>query len=450
MNIIKQMRTIFLLFILLVSIGFITPVSAGIIDDLKSKISGRSSEVKKLEKEITRYQVELEDIGKEKASLQKEVKTLDITRKKLSTDIKVTKNKVFVSSLNLEKLSIEISDKEEKISNNIVVIKATIRKINEIEGNSLAELVLSSVDMSELWNDINTFQQFQISMEESVHELQALKVNLEENKSEVENERNNYLSLKSKLSDQKKIVDNNRYKRNKILKSTKNKESNYQKQLDKKLRLKKEFERELLDLESQLRVAIDPNSIPRAGSGIFAPPLAGISYKSCYSGEKIARNCITQFFGNTAFAKSGAYRGKGHNGVDFRATTGTEIKAVLSGTIVETGNTDLIRNCESYGKWVLIKHNNGLSTLYAHMSLIKAVAGQKVNTGDAIGYSGNSGFSTGPHLHLTTYATQGVKVVGLGDWYRKNGRNATTPCSKGNARIPTAPFNAYLNSLDYL
>jgi len=61
-----------------------------------------------------------------------------------------------------------------------------------------------------------------------------------------------------------------------------------------------------------------------------------------------------------------------------------------------------------------------------------------------IAYSGNSGYSTGPHLHLTTYATEGVEVVRLGDI---PGRPITN-CS--NARIPIAPSNAYLNSLDYL
>ena len=83
--------------------------------------------------------------------------------------------------------------------------------------------------------------------------------------------------------------------------------------------------------------------------------------------------------------------------------------------IVGTGNTDEPRGCYSYGKWILIKHENGLSTLYAHLSLIKVNAGETVNTGDIIGYSGNTGYSTGPHLHLTVYATQGVKIVRLGD-----------------------------------
>ena len=424
----RKIQVFFLLTLLLTVIGVVTPVSAGIIDTLKSKITGRSDKIKDLEKDISSYQKQLQKIGKEKSSLQREVKTLDITRKKLSTDIRVTENKVSTTSLNIKKLSIEIRKKEEGISASLDVIKATIRRINEIENNSLVEFVLSSDNISDLWKDIDTFQQFQSGMGKKVHELQSMKSLLENDVTDIEGERKNYISLKSKLSDQKKIVDNTRYKRNKILKSTKNKESNYQKQLKEKQRLKIAFEKELLDLEAQLKIAIDPNSLPSVGKGILSWPL-----------DKIR---ITQYFGNTRFAKSGAYSGKGHNGVDFGAAVGTEVKAALSGMVVETGNTDLIKGCYSYGKWVLIRHNNGLSTIYAHLSLIKVKAGQRVKTGEKLGYSGNSGDTTGPHLHFTVYASQGVKVVRLGDIKK------ITNC--GNARIPVAPFNAYLNPMDYL
>ncbi|MCR4306448.1 MAG: M23 family metallopeptidase, partial [Candidatus Yonathbacteria bacterium] len=226
------------------------------------------------------------------------------------------------------------------------------------------------------------------------------------------------------------IADNSRSQKNQLLAQTKNKEANYQKALNEKLRLKEEFEKELLKFESELRIAIDPTSLPPAGAGILLWPLKDIF--------------ITQKFGNTDFAQSGAYSGKGHNGIDFRASVGTEVKAALSGVVEATGNTDQYPGCYSYGKWVLIKHNNGLSTLYAHFSLIKAVAGQQVSTGDVIGYSGNTGYSTGPHLHLTVYASQGVKITRLGDI---PGR-PITKCS--GASIPIASLNAYLNPLDYL
>jgi len=128
--------------------------------------------------------------------------------------------------------------------------------------------------------------------------------------------------------------------------------------------------------------------------------------------------------------------------MDFGISQGTPVRASLSGVVVETGNTDAIRGCYSYGKWVLVKHNNGLSTLYAHLSVISSNAGQSISSGDVIGFSGNTGYSTGPHLHYSVYLSDAVQVVRLGDIKK------ITNCAA--ARIPVAPLEAYLNPLDYL
>lgn len=87
---------------------------------------------------------------------------------------------------------------------------------------------------------------------------------------------------------------------------------------------------------------------------------------------------VTQTFGDTSFSRSGAYNGKGHNGIDLAASIGTPLKAALSGVVVGTGNTDTVRGCYSFGKWAMIKHGNGLSTMYAHMSQIGVSTGNRL------------------------------------------------------------------------
>ena len=147
---------------------------------------------------------------------------------------------------------------------------------------------------------------------------------------------------------------------------------------------------------------------------------------------------ISQQFGRTA--DSGRLYASGtHNGIDLAVSVGTPLKASLTGTIQATGNTDAVRGCYSYGKWVLIKHGNGLSTLYAHMSQVSVSQGQAVTTGEVIGFSGSTGYATGPHLHFTVYASDAVQV-------RKLGTN--TPC--GQATMPVSAATGYLNPMDYL
>lgn len=87
-----------------------------------------------------------------------------------------------------------------------------------------------------------------------------------------------------------------------------------------------------------------------------------------------------------------------HQGMDFTSKKGTEISASGDGTVIvaEHGKN-------GYGKYVVIKHGYGYETLYAHMSRIKVKVGQKVKRSEVIGYVGNTGRSTAPHLHYEVH-----------------------------------------------
>ncbi len=419
---------------------FILPANSATINDLKNKIINNNTSIEQIKNEIEKYQNEIDALGGKSNTLKNSIKKLNIRKHRLEADILFTQSKINLTTSRIDKLNSDIAIKVKEISNSSSAISQMIREMDKMQTNTLIEVILSNDTLSSFLNNIDNLEQLQNTVNQNLKKLENLKRELDKTKMENEKQKKTLESSRGELGDQKQITENNRLKKNRLLYLTKNKESNYKRLLTQKKQLKEKLEREIADYESQLRVAIDPNSIPKAGTGIFFPPLSKISYKSCYSGG--IGNCVTQFFGNTRFAKSGAYNGKGHNGVDFRASVGTQVHAVLSGFVVETGNTDAYKGCYSYGKWVLVRHNNGLSTLYAHLNLIKVKAGQKLSTGEVIGYSGESGYTTGPHLHLTTLVTKGVKIVRLGDIKK------ITHCT--NARIPVAPFNSYLNSLDYL
>ncbi|MBQ7158047.1 MAG: M23 family metallopeptidase [Treponema sp.] len=86
-----------------------------------------------------------------------------------------------------------------------------------------------------------------------------------------------------------------------------------------------------------------------------------------------------------------------HTGIDMACPTGTPIYAAMSGTVVYSGWSNI------FGNYVIINHGNGYQTLYGHMSKILARKGQSVSQGTRIGLVGSTGYSTGPHLHLTVY-----------------------------------------------
>ncbi|MFN7312750.1 MAG: M23 family metallopeptidase [Bacteroidota bacterium] len=86
---------------------------------------------------------------------------------------------------------------------------------------------------------------------------------------------------------------------------------------------------------------------------------------------------------------------KMHAGIDFTAPTGTPIYATGNGRVVPAGDD----GGSGYGNHVVIDHGFGYKSLYAHMFRLKVRVGEKVKRGQLIGYVGNTGLSSGPHLH---------------------------------------------------
>jgi murein DD-endopeptidase MepM/ murein hydrolase activator NlpD len=86
--------------------------------------------------------------------------------------------------------------------------------------------------------------------------------------------------------------------------------------------------------------------------------------------------------------------GRMHNGLDIAVSTGTQVKAAADGRITFAGWNG------GYGILVIIDHGNGIETRYAHNSRLNVKVGQRVTRGETVAYSGNTGVSTGPHVHF--------------------------------------------------
>ena len=87
----------------------------------------------------------------------------------------------------------------------------------------------------------------------------------------------------------------------------------------------------------------------------------------------------------------------GYNGVDFGASTGTSVLAAASGEVIVSKGSGWNGG---YGNYIVVRHANGTQTLYAHLSGNAVGVGARVSAGELIGYVGNTGRSTGPHLHF--------------------------------------------------
>ncbi|MFG3661364.1 M23 family metallopeptidase [Streptomyces sp. NPDC047706] len=114
---------------------------------------------------------------------------------------------------------------------------------------------------------------------------------------------------------------------------------------------------------------------------------------------------------SASYAQAGGMWQSTHSGQDFAVPTGTRVMAAHGGTVVKAGGNGA-GDGPAYGNAVVIKHGNGTYSQYAHLSRVDVRVGQVVATGQKIALSGNTGNSSGPHLHfeIRTSANYGTAI----------------------------------------
>lgn len=400
-------------------------VQAETIDELQKKIEERSKNIEQLNREIQTYSELTDKTSKEALSLQKVIKDLEQNAKIMDLDIKRLKQKIEVANLDIKKLDINIDESEQKIESLQDGIASSVREIQRAENFSFIENILGQRNLTDFLSEIDNQLSFNGAIQNRIMLVRGEKQKLETNKNTQETKKKDLVKMQSELSDKKKVVEYTKAEQSKALKETKNQEKTFQQILKDKLAQKAAFEKEIFEFESQIKYTLNPSSIPKSGSTVLSWPV-----------EKVR---ITQRFGRSVSAKR-LYVSGSHNGVDFGVPIGTKIMAAAAGTVLGVGDTDIACKGVSFGRWVFIRHDNGLSSIYAHLSVISATEGQRVEAGETIGYSGNTGYSTGPHLHLGVYASDAIKVE----------NRPSVSCRGKILRMPIAPIEAYLDPMAYL
>ena len=303
-----------------------------------------------------------------------------------------------------------------------------MRQLQERDEEHLITSLFGGATLSSFFDEVVTLGSLRGELQHKIQNLNALHDTLQNTKQSAEDKRKELASLKSNLNQQKQGVTAAKADQSTLLAQTKNKESEYQKLIAKKQAEEAQFEQDLQKFEEHLGLSVAVGSLPSVAAGVLQWPLDTIR--------------ITQYFGNTKFSTQNPqiYGGHGHTGVDFAANTGTRILAARGGVVLGTGNTDATCPNASFGKWVFIKHDNGLSTLYAHLSVISVSKGQAVGQSDVVGYSGSTGYATGPHLHFGVYASSGSEIASF----------PSSSCKGKTYTMPVGDRSAYLNPLSYM
>ncbi|MGW6909771.1 M23 family metallopeptidase [Streptomyces sp. NPDC054940] len=139
-----------------------------------------------------------------------------------------------------------------------------------------------------------------------------------------------------------------------------------------------------------------------AGGAVAAELTSATGVSTAVQAQSAAASWVSpvkKYTKSASYAQAGGMWQSTHSGQDFAVPSGTQVVAAHGGTVVKAGGNGA-GDGPAYGNAVVIKHGNGTFSQYAHLSRVDVKIGQVVKTGQQIAKSGNTGNSSGPHLHF--------------------------------------------------
>jgi murein DD-endopeptidase MepM/ murein hydrolase activator NlpD len=248
-------------------------------------------------------------------------------------------------------------------------------------------------------------------VQETAQKIVELKKELDQKKNDLEVKKAKNEQLKAEQVAARQGIESQRAARDVLLQETKGQESNYQ------AKLKEAQQREATAWSAYM----DSIRGASASDGSTYNGGGGTGYLSWP-----LRGYVSQGYGCTEYAMcgnpAGPYGGNIHNGLDIATFSGDPIHAAADGYVLDEGYA---YNSGGWGNWIIIKHPNGLATLYAHQTSFAVTKNQAVKKGQVIGYEGNTGNSTGPHLHFSVFTS--LTLYDTGSYHGPNYNGTTNP-----------------------
>ena len=364
-------------------------VSEEDIKALQEDIKEANEKKKELTEKKEALEKRINGLQKKKKNISEYIQALDEEMNQLQSEIDLLEESIEVSSVKLAGLKAELAKATEDEHNQYEIMKKRIKYMYENGNDSYIQVILQSHNLTDLFNRMEYIKQvsaYDANMlanytesKEKVSTTQALVeselINQTQMVSELELEQN---AVKKILSNKSKEV--NRYQ--KLIKKSQENMDDTKDELE-----EQENEMEKL-LEKQRRQNADsyiPQVVTGEASGEF-----GLRWPLMVSGR------ISSHFGYRTSPTAGA--STYHKGVDIAIPSGSYVLAAKDGKVTASTYQN------AAGNYICISHGDGLYTYYMHCSKLLVSAGDKVEQGQVIAYSGSTGISTGPHLHFGVYA----------------------------------------------
>lgn len=353
------------------------------IDTAKDQMSALEAEKKKVEETLEGLEELKSNAAAYVAELDSNLASLTQELDSLSSQIAEKEEEIAVAQEELEEAKVVENSQYESM-------KLRIRYMYERGETSFLNMLMESRNISDMLNRAEYISQISSYDRQKLTEYAEEKEKIADQEAKLEEERGELLSLQEATEAKQASVE-------KLMEEKTAELANYEGQIASAEGQLSDYEKDIQAQEDKIK-AIEAEIRKKEEEAKKQAEAAGQTYTPVNLGNISfiwpcpSSSRITSQFGDRSAPTEGA--STDHKGIDIGASTGSDIVAAASGTVI------ISTYSVSAGNYIMIDHGGGVFTVYMHCSQLLASVGDKVSQGQVIAKVGSTGYSTGPHLHF--------------------------------------------------
>ncbi len=358
------------------------------INTLNQDIAKKKQAIEDLKQKQEAYQRAIAEKQAEKADLKNQLAIFDNRLASLETSLEKIQLNIEETQLEIKKLDLEITTKEDEIKKEKEQIAVALSLLYKEGDKSDIEIMLTKDNFVQYIDQIKHLKDLNNGIIESLDNLKAKQASLETDRSDLKDKQDSLLKLQAELSSSQEDVKTEKGAKEIILSQTNASEAEYQRLLAQAKREQQNASADIANMEKVVRQRLAKNQkfneLDTTGEGFIWP---------------VPKNTITAYFHDPDYPFRQVFE---HPAVDIKAGQGTPVRAASAGYVARVKDGGM----KGYS-YIMLVHNDGLSSVYGHVSVISVNEEDYVNQGQIIGMSGGmpgtrgaGNLTTGPHLHF--------------------------------------------------
>jgi murein DD-endopeptidase MepM/ murein hydrolase activator NlpD len=354
-----------------------------VISDLNSQIDAQRAKIDALTAKIEEYKESIKTNQKAAANLKEQVLILDNQIGKTDMDLALKEEQAKELQLKIDQTGLKIRQTEQEVEVQKVQLSDILRLIARYEDKDYVSIILANDSFSKFFDQLKYSTDLQRNLQKTLNKIKESGERLKDEEKDLNGQKKELSDILNKLESTKDVLGRQKNDKSNLISLTKQSEKKFQTLISDLKKEQAAANAQSAALEKKLRAELAKKGTTEKfntlSNAILAWPTTSRRITATYHDPTYPFRALL---------------GE-HSGLDLGIAKGTPVMAAEAGYVAKVA-----LGTKWYGNYIMIIHGGNITTLYGHLNSVNVTQDQYVTKGQIIGASGNTGFSSGPHLHF--------------------------------------------------